>query len=147
MKIVKINQKPQDTIYTPVRSLMDDFFGYPLSRYDDFFTRDFEDLSANVWEEDNKIFVKMAMPGIKKDDIKISVTGDSINIEGKGKEEKEEKEKKYFLKTLQSYSYSQSFNLPSLVDPDRVEAKFEDGVLTVQLPKAKESQTKEITIK
>lgn len=147
MKIVKINQKPQDTIYTPVRSLMDDFFGYPSNRFDDFFSRDFEDLSANVWEEDNSIFVKMAMPGIKKNDIKISITGDSINIEGKRKEEKEEKDKKYFLKTLQSYSYSQSFNLPSLVNTESVDASFEDGVLTVKLPKAKESQTKEITIK
>lgn len=147
MKIVKINQKPQDTIYTPVRSLMDDFFDYPLSRLNDIFYRDFENLSANVWEEENKIFVKMAMPGIKKEDIKISVTGDSINIEGKTAQEKEEKEKRYFLKTLQSYSYSQSFNLPSIVDPDNVEASFENGILTVKLPKAKESQTKEIVIK
>ncbi|KKP82394.1 MAG: Molecular chaperone (Small heat shock protein) [candidate division WS6 bacterium GW2011_GWD1_35_594] len=111
MKIVKINQKPQETVYTPIRSLMDDFFNFtPLNRWDDMF-RGFEDLSANIWEEDNTIFVKMAMPGIKKEDIKISVSGDTLSIEGKSKEEKEEKEKKYFLKTLQSYSYSQSFNL------------------------------------
>ncbi len=146
MKIVKINQKPQDTLYTPVRSLMDDFFNYPLSRLEDTFYRDFENLSANVWEEGNNIFVKMAMPGIKKEDIKISVTGDSISIEGKNKEETEEKEKKYYLKTFQSYSYSQSFNLPSLVNPDSVEASFKDGVLTVKMPKAKESQSKQITV-
>ena len=144
MKIIKINQKPQDTVYTPVRSLMDDFFGYPLARFDDFFTRDFESLSANIWEEGNNIFIKMAMPGIKKEDIKISVTGDSVHIEGKSEEEKEEEKKKYFLKTLQSYSYSQSFNLPSIVNPDKVEATFEDGVLTVQLPKTEESQTKRL---
>ncbi|KKP43220.1 MAG: heat shock protein Hsp20, HSP20 family protein [candidate division WS6 bacterium GW2011_GWE2_33_157] len=115
MKIVKINQKPQETVYTPIRSLMDDFFNFtPLNRWDDMF-RGFEDLSANIWEEDNTIFVKMAMPGIKKEDIKISVSGDTLSIEGKSKEEKEEKEKKYFLKTLQSYSYSQSFNLYSKV--------------------------------
>jgi HSP20 family protein len=146
MKIVKINQKPQDSIYTPVRSLMDDFFNFP-TRWDDLYLRDFDNLSANIWEEDNKIFIKMAMPGIKKEDIKISVSGDTLNIEGQSNEEKEEKEKKYFLKTFQSASYSQSFNLPSLVNPDNVEAKFEDGVLTVTLPKAKESQTKQISIK
>jgi len=146
MKIIKTTQKPQETLYTPVRSLMDEFFNYPLTRWDDFFYRDFESLSANVWEEENNIFVKMAIPGIKKEDIKISVTGDSISIEGKNKEEKEEEQKKYFLKTFQSYSYSQNFNLPSLVDSDKVEASFEDGVLIVKLPKAKESQTKEIKI-
>ncbi|KKP55503.1 MAG: Molecular chaperone (Small heat shock protein) [candidate division WS6 bacterium GW2011_GWB1_33_6] len=147
MKIVKINQKPQETVYTPIRSLMDDFFNFtPLNRWDDMF-RGFEDLSANIWEEDNTIFVKMAMPGIKKEDIKISVSGDTLSIEGKSKEEKEEKEKKYFLKTLQSYSYSQSFNLPSPINTENVDASFEDGILTVKLPKAKESQMKQIEIK
>ncbi len=148
MKIIKINQKPQETLYTPVRSHMDDFFNYPISRWDDFFLRDFESLSANIWEEDNKIFVKMAMPGVKKEDVKISVTGESLTIEGHSvQEEQEKKEKKYFLKTFESASYSQSFNLPSLINPDAVEAKFEDGVLVVELPKAKESETKQIHIK
>ena len=146
MKIVKINKKSQDPVYTPVRSVIDDFFSFPLSRWDDFYT-DFDTVSANVWEEDNKIFVQMAMPGIKKDDIKISVTGDTLSIEGQSKIEEEEKEKKYFLKTLEERSYSQSFNLPSIVNPDSVEAAFEDGVLTVTLPKAKESESKEIKIK
>ncbi|NLE31040.1 Hsp20/alpha crystallin family protein [Candidatus Dojkabacteria bacterium] len=146
MKIVKINQKPQDSLYTPVRSLMDDFFNFP-TRWDDLYLRDFDNLSANIWEEENKIYVKMAMPGVKKEDIKISVTGDTLSIEGESKQEKEEKEKKYFLKTFQSCSYSQSFNLPSLVNPDGVEAKFEDGVLTITLPKAKESESKQISIK
>ena len=146
MKIVKINEKPQDSLYTPVRSLMDDFFNFP-TRWDDLYLRDFDNLSANIWEEENKIYVKMAMPGVKKEDIKISVTGDTLSIEGESKQEKEEKEKKYFLKTFQSCSYSQSFNLPSLVNPDGVEAKFEDGVLTITLPKAKESESKQISIK
>ena len=146
MKIVKINQKPEDSLYTPVRSLMDDFFNFP-TRWDDLYLRDFDNLSANIWEEENKIYVKMAMPGVKKEDIKISVTGDTLSIEGESKQEKEEKEKKYFLKTFQSCSYSQSFNLPSLVNPDGVEAKFEDGVLTITLPKAKESESKQISIK
>ncbi len=145
MKIVKINQKPQDSYYTPIRSLMDEFFSYPLL---DRWERPFEDFSADIWEEDNKIFVKMAMPGIKKENIKISVTGDILTIEGENSETKEEKDgKKYFLKGFQSCSYSQRFNLPSIINPDEVNAKFEDGVLTVELPKAKESQTKQIEIK
>ncbi|PKN03018.1 hypothetical protein CVU76_03260 [Candidatus Dojkabacteria bacterium HGW-Dojkabacteria-1] len=148
MKIVKINQKPQETYYTPLRSLMDEFFNYsPLSRWDDMLSP-FESLSADIWEEDNKIFVKMAMPGVQKEDIKITVTGDTISIEGSSKETKEEKEdKKYYLKNFSSYSYSQRFNLPSPIDADKVEAEFKDGVLTVQLPKAKESQSKQIEIK
>ena len=147
MKIVKVNQKPQNTLYSPVSSLMDELFNYPLTRWDDLFMKEWENLSADIWEEDNNIFVKMAMPGIKKEDIKISVTADSLTVEGNSKEESEKKDKKYFLKTFQTSSYSQSFNLPTTVNPDAVEAKFEDGVLTVRLPKAKEAQAKQITIK
>ena len=147
MKIVKVNQKPQNTLYTPVSSLMDELLNYPLTRWDDFFMKEWENLSADIWEEDNNLFVKMAMPGIKKEDIKISVTADSLTIEGNSKEETEKKDKKYFLKTFQTSSYSQSFNLPTTINPDAVEAKFEDGVLTVRLPKAKETQVKQITIK
>jgi len=147
MKIVKVNQKPQNTLYTPVGSLMDELFNYPLTRWDDLFMKEWENLSADIWEEDNNLFVKMAMPGIKKEDIKISVTADSLTVEGNSKEEVEKKDKKYFLKTFQTSSYSQSFNLPTTVNPDAVEAKFENGVLTVRLPKAKKSQAKQITIK
>lgn len=147
MKIVKVNQKPQNTLYTPVGSLMDELFNYPLTRWDDLFMKEWENLSADIWEEDNNLFVKMAMPGIKKEDIKISVTADSLTVEGNSKEEAEKKDKKYFLKTFQTSSYSQSFNLPTTVNPDAVEAKFENGVLTVRLPKAKKSQAKQITIK
>jgi HSP20 family protein len=148
MKIVKMNEKPRETYYTPMKSLLDDFFGYsPLSRFDDIFPT-FENLSADVWEKDNKIFVKMAMPGVKKEDINITVDRDVLTIEGKTEEEKEEKDgKKYYLKNFSSYSYSQRFNLPSSIDPDHVEAEFKDGVLIVQLPKSKEEESKKIEIK
>lgn len=145
MKIVKTNQKPQETYYTPFRSLVDDFFSFP--RWDDMLPT-FDNLFADIWEKDNNIFVKMAMPGIKKEDIKITVNGDTLSIEGSTKEKTEEKEdKKYFLRSFQNYSYSQRFNLPATIDTENVDAKFEDGVLTVTLPKAKEYQTKEIAIK
>ena len=148
MKIVKMDNKPRETYYTPMRSLLDDFFGYsPLTRFDDILPS-FENLSADVWEKDNKIFVKMAMPGIKKEDINISVDRDTLTIEGKSEEEKEEKDgKKYYLKNFSSYSYSQRFNLPSYIDPENVEAEFKDGVLTVQLSKSKEEESKKIEIK
>lgn len=143
-----MDNKPRETYYTPMRSLLDDFFGYsPLTRFDDILPS-FENLSADVWEKDNKIFVKMAMPGIKKEDINISVDRDTLTIEGKSEEEKEEKDgKKYYLKNFSSYSYSQRFNLPSYIDPENVEAEFKDGVLTVQLSKSKEEESKKIEIK
>jgi HSP20 family protein len=143
MKIIRRESRQQDPYYTPMRSLIDDFFNYSPMRWDDF-----DSVPADVWEEDKNIFVKMSMPGVKKEDIKISVTGDTLTIEAESKDEKEEKEgKKYYMRSLESFSYSQRFNLPSLIDSEKVEAEFKDGIVTVKLPKSKESETKQISIK
>jgi HSP20 family protein len=148
MKIVKINNKPKETYYTPMNSLIDDLFGYaPLTRFDDIFPA-YENIYADIWEKDNKIFLKTALPGIKKEDINITIDKNTLTIEGKSEEEKEEKDgKKYYLKNFSSYSYSQRFNLPAHIDVDNVEAEFKDGVLTVQLSKTKEAESKKIEIK
>jgi len=146
MKIVKRddNNRP----YYPVRSIFDDFFApvlwdeLPLSQ------QGVASLSADVWEDKDNIFVKMALPGVKKDDIKITIHQDNISISGHTKQtdEKEEKGKKYYLHTMES-SFEQSFNLPTKINPDAAEAQFVDGVLQVKLPKAEEVKPKEIAIK
>ena len=88
------------------------------------------------------------MPGVKKEDIKITVNEDNLSISGhtKSEEEKKDDEKRYYFRSMES-SYSQSFNLPTKVDPDKIEAKFEDGVLSVKLPKAEEVKPRQIEIK
>jgi HSP20 family protein len=148
MKIVKRDngKRSYPSTYTPVRSIFDDFFAPTL--WDDFFTTpSLSNLSADVWEEKDEIFVKMALPGIKKDDIKITINEDNISIKGQSKdEEKEDKDKKYYFRSMET-SFEQSFNLPTKVNPDDVDAKFKDGVLTVKLPKADEVKPREIEIK
>jgi HSP20 family protein len=89
----------------------------------------------------------MALPGIKKDDIKITINEDNISIKGQSKdEEKEDKDKKYYFRSMET-SFEQSFNLPTKVDPDKVDAEFKDGVLTVKLPKTEEVKPREVEIK
>jgi HSP20 family protein len=149
MKIVKRDdgRRSYPSTYTPVRSIFDDFFAPTL--WDDFFTTQpsFSNLSADVWEEKDDIFVKMALPGIKKDDIKITINEDNISIKGQSKdEEKEDKDKKYYFRSMET-SFEQSFNLPTKVDPDKVDAEFKDGVLTVKLPKTEEVKPREVEIK
>jgi HSP20 family protein len=149
MKIVKRDdgRRSYPSTYTPVRSIFDDFFAPTL--WDDFFTTQpsFSNLSADVWEEKDDIFVKMALPGIKKDDIKITINEDNISIKGQSKdEEKEDKDKKYYFRSMET-SFEQSFNLPTKVDPEKVDAEFKDGVLTVKLPKTEEVKPREVEIK
>jgi HSP20 family protein len=149
MKIVKRDDSKRSypTTYTPFRSIFDDFF--TPSIWDDFFTTQssFSNLSADIWEEKDDIFVKMALPGIKKEDIKITINEDNISIRGQSKEkEEDEKEKRYYFRSMDT-SFEQSFNLPTKVNPDKVDAEFKDGVLKVKLPKADEVKPREIEIK
>ena len=129
--------------YYPIRSVFDDFFTPSL--WEDRLAEPMTSLSADIWEEKDNIFVKMAMPGVKKEDIKITVNEDNLSISGhtKSEEEKKDDEKRYYFRSMES-SYSQSFNLPTKVDPDKIEAKFEDGVLSVKLPKAEEVKPRQI---
>ena len=142
MQIVK-REDPRKNYY-PIRSVFDDFFKPSLWEEGESFSS----LSADIWEEKNDIYVKMAMPGVKKEDIKITVNEDNLSISGHTKKEEESKEedKRYYFRSMES-SYSQSFNLPTKVDPDKIEAKFEDGVLSLKLPKAEEVKPRQIEIK
>jgi HSP20 family protein len=149
MKIIKRedNKRSYPSTYVPFRSIFDDFFTPTV--WDDFFTTpSVSNLSADIWEEKEDIFVKMALPGIKKEDIKITINEDNISISGQSKKEEEEKEKdrKYYFRSMES-SFEQSFNLPTKVNPDSTEAEFKDGVLTVRLPKADEVKPREVEIK
>ncbi len=149
MKIVRRddNKRSYPTTYTPFRSIFDDFFAPTV--WDEFFTSPttYSNLSADVWEEKDNVFVKMALPGIKKEDIKITINEDNISIKGETKEkEEEDQDKKYYYRSMES-SFEQRFNLPTKVDPDKAEAEFKDGVLQVKLPKADEVKPREIEIK
>ncbi|HKM20187.1 MAG TPA: Hsp20/alpha crystallin family protein [Candidatus Dojkabacteria bacterium] len=152
MKDVKRKDGTQLPIsrYTPVRSIFDDFFGMP-SLMDDFFVRPsmqrYPNISADIWEEDDNFFVKMALPGVKKEEIDIEVEADYVRIKGgQKKEEKDDTNKKYYFKSLET-QFEQTFNLPTAVDASKVEASFKDGVLEVKLPKADEYKARKISIK
>jgi HSP20 family protein len=150
MKIVRRddnNKRSYPTTYTPFRSIFDDFFTPTV--WEEFLTSPttYSNLSADVWEEKDDVFVKMALPGIKKEDIKITINEDNISIKGETKEkEEEDKDKKYYYRSMES-SFEQRFNLPTKVDPDKALAEFKDGVLQVKLPKADEVKPREIEIK
>lgn len=148
MKIIKREdgKRTYPSTYTPFRSIFDDFFT-PTLMEDFFEPSTYGSLSADIWEEKNDVFVKMAMPGVKKEDIKITINDDNICITGETKvEEKENSDKKYYFRSMENF-FEQSFNLPTKIDSDKVEAEFKDGVLQVKLPKADEVKPKEIEIK
>ena len=150
MKIIKRTDSDSNVMpYSPMRSMLDDFFSTG-SLLDEMFSRSFtsKNLFVDVWEEDESFSVKMAMPGVDKDSIEITTTADSVTIRGGTKKEEEKKEGKrnYYYRTLES-SFEQTFNLPTKVDSDKAVASYEDGILTLALPKSEEVKPKKIAIK
>lgn len=148
MKIIRRDNEDRQIkpTYFPIRSVFDDFFAPSI--WDNSFLVNSPSLSADLWEDKDNVMVKMAMPGVKKEDIKINIMADNVTISGNTKieEESEKNDKKYYFKSMES-SYEQSFNLPTKVNPDKAEAEFKEGVLTIKMPKADEVKPKEIEIK
>ena len=147
MKIIQRdnNDRPIKSTYLPIRSIFDDFFTPSIWDNAMFLTQ--PNVSADVCEDKDNVFVKMAMPGLQKEDIKLNIMADNVNISGHmKKEEKSDEDKKYYYRSMES-SYEQSFNLPTKIDPDKATAEFKDGVLTLTMPKANEVKPREIEIK
>jgi HSP20 family protein len=104
-------------------------------------------LALDVFESDDDVTVRASIPGIKPDDIDISIKGDVLSIKGATREEKEEKTGNYHLRERRYGAFQRVINLPTSIKADKAEAEFENGVLTLTLPKVEEVKPKTITIK
>lgn len=103
--------------------------------------------AADVIEREKDIVVKCDLPGVDKKDVKIKVNEDSVSISGEVKKEKKEKEENYYMEERIYGSFQRVIPLPSEVNPEGAQAKFDNGVLEIILPKIVTSKkTKEITL-
>jgi HSP20 family protein len=105
---------------------------------------------VDVFQTEEAIVVKASLPGVKPDDVDISVTGDMLTIRGEVKEEHEETDgngKRYQIRERRYSRFSRSLTLPSTVDASKAEAEIEDGIVTLTIPKAEESKPRQITVK
>ena len=122
--------------------------------FDDAFTRPVN-VSANTWsvpavdlyQTDNEVVVKASLPGVKADEVQINVTGEILTLKGEVKQQEEIKEKTYHIREQRWGMFERSLALPTDVVADKAKAEFENGVLTITLPKAEEVKPKSITIK
>jgi HSP20 family protein len=104
-------------------------------------------LALDMYQTGNDVIVKASLPGFKPEEVDISITGDILTIRGEHKEEKETKEEDYLYKERRYGSFSRSVTIPVAVKSERAEATFENGVLTLSLPKAEEAKPKQIKVK
>jgi len=103
-------------------------------------------IPVDMYQTANAIVIKAALPGIKSDEVDVSITGDTLNIKAERKEDKEIQEKDYIRKENRYGVVARSITLPVEVQPDKAEASFDNGVLTLSLPKSGKVQPQQIKI-
>ena len=103
--------------------------------------------AIDVVENQDDYVVKAELPGVNKNDVKITVQNDVLTIRGEKKSEKEEKENSYHRIERSFGVFQRSFTLPKSVKNEKIEASYDNGVLTVKLPKIEEAKPKEIEVK
>ncbi len=103
--------------------------------------------AIDVSETPDKVVIKAEVPGIDPQEINITLAGDVLTIKGEKKSEREETKESYHMVERSYGSFARSLTLPAAVDQDRIDAKYEKGVLTVTCPKKEEAKPKAIEIK
>lgn len=103
--------------------------------------------SLDVYETSDNLVVKATIPGVKPDDITLTLKDGVLVIQGEAEEAGEEKEERYYLRERRSGGFHRAISLPEGLDVKKAEATFEDGVLTVTLPRTEEAKPQEIKVK
>ena len=102
--------------------------------------------AVDIIDEKDHIRVRADLPGMKKEEIEVSVDNDTLTIRGEKREEKEIKEKDYVRSERYYGAFHRSFTLPAGVDPQKVNAGYKDGVLEITLPKREDAKPKQIKV-
>jgi HSP20 family protein len=129
-----------------VDRLFDDFFtGRGMARW----PGDGVDLRLDVSETDNELTIAAELPGVDEKDVEVTLADDLLTVRGEKKREHTQRDGDYHMVERSYGSFARSLRLPFKVDQDKVDARFEKGVLTITLPKPAEIQqsTKRIAIK
>ncbi len=103
--------------------------------------------SIDVEETENSFLIKAEVPGIKKEDIKVTIDEDGITISGERKKDKEEKGKTYHRIEMAYGKFKRYIPFPREVEPDKAKAKYKEGILHIEIPKSEKAKPKEVEIK
>ena len=103
--------------------------------------------NIDMYQTNDDVVVKAELPGLKADDVQITITADTLTLRGEFKHESEDKDATWHIHEHRSGSFERSIMLPTEVQGDKAAAEFENGVLTVKVPKAETVKPKSIIIK
>lgn len=145
--------------FNPMRDLLN--FEREVSRIINNFERTFENGSSlpeefenavwsplsDIYEDKDNFKIKLDLPGMKKEDVKINMENNMLSISGERKQEKETDNSKYHRVERVYGKFYRSFTLPEFIEHEKIDAEFKDGQLTVTIPKSEKAKPKQLEIK
>jgi HSP20 family protein len=129
-----------------LRDAMDRLFEESFVRSPLTWTEENLDIAVDMTETDGRIVVEADLPGLKSEDVDVSVTENTLTLKGEFKSDEEGERGNVHFRERRYGSFQRSIPLPTAIDADAAEAEFKDGVLKVILPKTEETRPKQIEV-
>jgi|SRR5713101_220849 len=147
MALIRWNPLRDLPTWSSVADLLPELSFFRGGNVDDGSYGTFWSPAMDIVEHDDAYVVECELPGLTKEDVKISVQGNILTIRGEKKSQHEEKGANYHRQERTYGSFVRSFTLPSYVKSDKIDARYVNGILTINLPKAEEAKPKDIEVK
>lgn len=136
MKMLTSKNSLSDLLRSDFETVFNDSFLNPFNGYRTPLT--------NISEKENEIIVDMIIPGFKKSDLEISLENNILTVKGKKNVNAESEIGKYLKKEFSTQEFSKSFRIDPSVSDESIASKLEDGILTIQIPRAKKIESKKM---
>ncbi|MBK9006421.1 MAG: Hsp20/alpha crystallin family protein [Anaerolineae bacterium] len=130
------------TLREAMSHLFDDAYTRPLTLRDGWSVP-----AVDMYQTDDDVVVKASLPGFKAEEVQINITGEILTLRGEMRHEEEKNDKAWHIREQRWGSFERALALPTDVISDKAKAEFENGILTITLPKAEEVKPKTITVK
>ena len=128
-----------------INRIFDDAFPRPRTADDDLSLCAWRP-AVDIYETDVAIMLNAELPGVKKEDVSVEVKDNVLTIKGERSSDLKISEDNYFRRERCFGTFSRSFSLQYRVDPEKIKARFKDGVLEIEVPKPTEEQPKQVTV-
>ena len=148
-RVRRTNEPAQDVFggLSRLTRLMDEAFGEPYAGTNGEAVGSAWNPLVDIREDRDHLTITMDVPGVRPDDVKISLENQVLTIAGEKQQNTEQKEERWHRWERSYGRFERTFTLPLTVDADRIEATTENGVLTVRLPKIEKARPREIPVK
>jgi len=103
--------------------------------------------AINVYEQADKVVLMAEIPGVKPEELDLTVLGDAVTLKGRREQEDLPNGERFYRRERPMGTFARTVTLPEQIDPDSVQAQYKDGVLTVHMDKAEKAKAKKVTIK